>query len=115
VRRYIVDQHLGGPEGLAAARRMLADRGLRLILDFVLNHLAPDHRWGTEHPDYFIQGNTDELAQKPGEFFQAGGKVLALGRDNSSTAWSSFRGEGQCYPFETTVFRTAAIVSACFI
>jgi hypothetical protein len=49
VRRYIVDQHLGGPEGLAVAKRMLDDRGLRLILDFVLNHVAPDHPWVTFH------------------------------------------------------------------
>src|SRR5512147_2200399 len=29
VRRYIVDQHLGGPMGLAAARKALAQRGIR--------------------------------------------------------------------------------------
>src|SRR6201987_6044089 len=40
VRRYIVDKHLGGPDGLAIARKALADRGLRLILDFVPNHVA---------------------------------------------------------------------------
>ena len=88
VRRYVVDQHLGGPAGLAAARTMLADRGLRLILDFVPNHVAPDHPWVTEHPDYFVQGSSDDLAQKPGEFFQAGGKVLALGRDPFFAPWT---------------------------
>ena len=31
VRRYIVDEHLGGPAGLAAARSMLRQRGIRLI------------------------------------------------------------------------------------
>ena len=87
VRRYIVDQHLGGPRGLAAARKMLADRGMRLILDFVPNHVAPDHPWVVEHPEYFIQGNRDDLTQKPGEFFQAGGKVLALGRDPYFAPW----------------------------
>jgi len=35
VHRYVVDERLGGPAGLAAARRMLAQRGIRLILDFV--------------------------------------------------------------------------------
>src|SRR2546428_5111286 len=34
VRRYVVDEHLGGAAGLAVARQMLAQRGLRLILDF---------------------------------------------------------------------------------
>jgi len=41
-RYYVVDQHLGGPAGLAAARKKLADRGQRLILGFVPNHVAPD-------------------------------------------------------------------------
>ncbi|OPY87414.1 MAG: maltodextrin glucosidase [Syntrophus sp. PtaU1.Bin208] len=45
VRRYTVDGHLGGPEGLAVARRELARRGIKLILDFVPNHVAPDHPW----------------------------------------------------------------------
>lgn len=45
VRNYVVDAALGGPEGLAAARAQLATRGLRLILDYVPNHVAPDHPW----------------------------------------------------------------------
>ncbi|MBP1607184.1 MAG: Alpha amylase, catalytic region, partial [Acidobacteria bacterium] len=55
VRRYVVDRRLGGPEGLATARRMLRERGLRLLLDFVPNHVAPDHPWVREHPEYFIR------------------------------------------------------------
>ncbi|HJV35573.1 MAG TPA: hypothetical protein VJ604_10920, partial [Geomonas sp.] len=35
VRNYQVDPHLGGPKGLAAARKELAKRGMKLILDFV--------------------------------------------------------------------------------
>src|SRR5271170_1936119 len=45
VRGYVVDEQLGGPRGLAAARSTLAKRGLRLILDLVPNHVAPDHPW----------------------------------------------------------------------
>jgi Alpha amylase, catalytic domain len=45
IRRYVVDEHLGGKAGLAAARKALADRKLRLRLDFVPNHVAPDHPW----------------------------------------------------------------------
>jgi len=87
VRRYVVDEHLGGPKGLAVARSMLRERGLRLILDFVPNHVAPDHPWVTDHPEFFVQGSTNDLAQKPGEFFQAGGKILALGRDPYFAPW----------------------------
>src|SRR5206468_4109527 len=43
VRRYVVDQHLGGTQGLAIARRELSKRGVNLVLDFVPNRVAPDH------------------------------------------------------------------------
>ena len=87
VRRYVVDAHLGGPEALAAARNKLAQRGLRLILDFVPNHVAPDHPWVTTHPEYFIQGDDEDLRRDPASFVSAGGRVLACGRDPYFPAW----------------------------
>jgi Alpha amylase, catalytic domain len=87
VRRYFVDQHLGGPKGLAAARSMLRKRGLRLILDFVPNHVAPDHPWVIEHPEYFVQGNADDARNDPASFVATGGKVFACGRDPYFPAW----------------------------
>ena len=45
VRRYVVDATLGGPGGLAAARAALAERNVRLVLDYVPNHVAPGHPW----------------------------------------------------------------------
>src|SRR5512147_409458 len=77
VRRYIVDQHLGGPMGLAAARKALAQRGIRLILDFVPNHVAPDHPWVIRYPEYFVQGNADDARNDHASFVEAGGKVFA--------------------------------------
>ncbi len=88
VRNYRVDQHLGGPEGLAIAREMLAQRGLRLMLDFVPNHVATDHPWVFEHPEYFVQGTQDDLAQTHGEFFEAGGTIIANGRDPYFAPWT---------------------------
>ena len=87
VRRYVVDRHLGGPSGLAAAREMLRARGLRLILDFVANHVAPDHPWVTEHPDYFVRGSADDARNDPASFVEAGGTVFARGRDPYFPAW----------------------------
>jgi glycosidase len=87
VRRYVVDDHLGGPQGLAAARAMLRERGLRLILDFVPNHVAPDHPWAGEHPDYFLQGNADDVRNDSASFAEIGGKVFARGRDPFFPAW----------------------------
>ncbi len=87
VRRYVVDDHLGGPSGLAVARERLAERRLRLILDFVPNHVAPDHPWVSAHPEYFIQGDDEDLRRDPASFIAAGGKVLACGRDPYFPAW----------------------------
>jgi glycosidase len=87
VRRYVVDDHLGGPEEMAVARSMLAKRGIRLVLDFVPNHVATDHPWVTEHPEYFIQGGADDLPRDPNSFMAAGGKVFACGRDPYFPAW----------------------------
>ena len=54
-----MDARLGGAEGLAVARAALARRGLGLILDFVPNHVAPDHPWTEEHLEYFVRGDED--------------------------------------------------------
>ncbi|HUJ18011.1 MAG TPA: alpha-amylase family glycosyl hydrolase [Nitrospirota bacterium] len=87
VRRYVVAQHLGGPKGLAAARKALAQRGIRLILDLVPNHVAPDHSWVSEHPEYFVQGSADDARNDPESFIESGGKVFACGRDPYFPAW----------------------------
>jgi hypothetical protein len=87
VRRYVVDEHLGGPGGLAGARRELARRGLRLILDFVPNHVAPDHPWVTSHPEYFIRGTPDDARNDPASFLIVRGEVFACGRDPYFPAW----------------------------
>lgn len=87
VHRYVTDERFGGPAGLAAARAALADRGLRLILDYVPNHVAPDHPWVTEHPEFFIQGDDDDLKAEPAGWLRAGGHVLAHGRDPYFPPW----------------------------
>lgn len=87
IRRYVVDPHLGGPEGLAAARAILRAHGLRLILDFVPNHVAPDHPWATAHPEYFIQGSEREAEEDPASFMKIGASAFARGRDPYYPAW----------------------------
>src|SRR4051812_14951610 len=71
IRRYVVDPHLGGPKGLAAARKELAKRGIRLILDFVPNHVAPDHPWVREQPGYFIRGPEQDVKVDAESYIQA--------------------------------------------
>ncbi|HEY8320106.1 MAG TPA: hypothetical protein VIG76_14895 [Amnibacterium sp.] len=87
VRRYVVDDRFGGPAGLATARRELAERGCRLLLDYVPNHLAPDSPWVTEHPERFVRGSEADLAADPASWMEAGGAVLAHGRDPYFPAW----------------------------
>jgi glycosidase len=88
VHRYEVDERLGGAQGLAQARAELAKRGMRLILDFVPNHVAKDHSWVYEFPKYFIQGSGEDLVGVPNEFFVADGKVIACGRDPYFPPWT---------------------------
>lgn len=87
IQDYAVDEHFGGPEGLARARLALADCGLGLILDFVPNHVALDHEWIDDHPDFIIQGNPADLIRTPREFFPSGGYVFAHGRDPNYPPW----------------------------
>jgi hypothetical protein len=87
VRDYAVDPRLGGPAGLATARTALAERGLELILDFVPNHVAPDHPWTASHPEYFVRGDENDLERDPKSFIRVGGQVLANGRDPYFPAW----------------------------
>jgi glycosidase len=87
VRRYEVDQHIGGRAGLAVARQELTKRGMRLLLDFVPNHVAPDHPWTREHPEYFIHGTLDEARNDPASFVEIDGTVFACGKDPYFPAW----------------------------
>ncbi len=87
IRDYVVDDHLGGTVGLAAARQALAQLNIRLILDFVPNHVAPDHPWTTSRPELFITGTDRDLDTDPGSYIELGGRVLANGRDPYFPAW----------------------------
>jgi glycosidase len=87
VRDYVVDARLGGPAGLAAARAALGRHGLGLILDFVPNHVAPDHPWLAGHPEYFVRGDEADLQRDPSSFVRVGEAVVANGRDPYFPAW----------------------------
>jgi hypothetical protein len=87
VREYRVDPRLGGRDGLARARAALARHGLGLILDFVPNHVAPDHHWTSTNPELFVRGSERDLEEDPGSFVAIDGSVLARGRDPYFPAW----------------------------
>jgi hypothetical protein len=87
VRDYIVDERFGGPAALAAARAALAQRGVALILDYVPNHVAPDHAWTRERPECLLAGSDEELAEHPDAFIRTAGGIFANGRDPYFPPW----------------------------
>src|SRR5262249_51067573 len=56
VRSYTAHEDFGGDAALPRLRSRLRQRGLRLMLDFVPNHLALDHPWVPSHPENFVSG-----------------------------------------------------------
>ena len=91
IRSYMVHRDLGGAEALARLRRRLQQRGLKLMLDFVPNHMAPDHEWIDAHPDYFVHGDESDLVRSPYNYCHVqtsnGPLVLAHGRDPYFDGW----------------------------
>lgn len=105
VRGYLPDQELGGSDALTAAREQLRRRHLGLILDYVPNHVARDHPWVVEHPEYFILGAHEDVAQRPGEFVRLGDGIFALARDPYFAPWTDVL---QLNAFRAEVRRAAA-------
>jgi hypothetical protein len=84
VRSYTVDERFGGRAALVHAREQLAARGIGLILDYVPNHVGPDHPWV---PDHCIRGSEEDLARDPRSYLRTGGAIVARGRDPYFPAW----------------------------
>jgi hypothetical protein len=88
---YTAHASVGGDEALARFRARLAARGLRLMLDFVPNHMGLGHPWAADRPDYFVSGTEADLAQAPGNFTRVGAgvgdRILAYGRDPYFPGW----------------------------
>ena len=91
IQSYTVHRDLGGAEALARLRQRLQQRGLKLMLDFVPNHMAPDHEWVDTHPDYFVHGSEADLVRSPRNYCRVqtknGPLILAHGRDPYFDGW----------------------------
>ena len=91
ITAYRVHAALGGDAALARLRERLRRRGLKLMLDFVPNHVAPDHPWVEAHPEFFVAGSDDDLARAPQNWVRLqtkqGTRVLAHGRDPYFDGW----------------------------
>ncbi len=87
IKDYVVADRLGGEAGLAQARAALRTRNIGLLLDYVPNHVAVDHRWVTEAPECLLT-----VAKKSGNCpsgtFKAGNHCVAHGRDPYFPPWT---------------------------
>ncbi|HYG21808.1 MAG TPA: alpha-amylase family glycosyl hydrolase [Verrucomicrobiae bacterium] len=86
VSAYSVSPDFGAAGELSAFRHRLNSHGIRLILDFVPNHLGIDHPWIEQRPQLFV-GTSSE---RPG-FFRPGtpqgSRWIAHGKDPFFPAW----------------------------
>lgn len=88
---YNVHPDLGGNDALKRLRERLKMRGLKLMLDFVPNHMGPDHPWVEEHPEFFISGTENDLKKFPKNYIRLKHgndyKIFAYGRDPYFSGW----------------------------
>jgi len=87
---YQVPEPMGGDAGLERLRAQLHAHGLRLILDYIPNHVGLDHPWVRTHPERFV-GAPASSPVSGQEFFRAdtltGPRWLAHGKDPWFPAW----------------------------
>jgi hypothetical protein len=84
---YVVSPALGGDEALARFRESLHRRGLKLLLDFVPNHVGLDHPWVRERPELFVQ-SAQPVAGTFEQETDSGRRFLAHGRDPYFPPWT---------------------------
>jgi glycosidase len=88
---YTVHRDICGDASLSRLRDRLRKRGLKLMLDFVPNHTAPDHPWVEEHPEYYVSGTDADLNRMPQNYVRMtsrhGDRVMAYGRDPYFAGW----------------------------
>jgi hypothetical protein len=90
ITRYQVHADFGGDGALDRLRDRIHARGMKLLLDFVPNHTAPDHEWVKLHPEFYIRGTEEEFRAEPQNYCMSEGKtqtIFAYGRDPYFDGW----------------------------
>lgn len=72
-------------------RKKLNNFGLKVIGDFVPNHVGADHPWTITHPEYLLRVNRETYEQHPDDYFAVktvhGTQYYAHGRDEWFDSW----------------------------
>ncbi len=92
IRKYEAHPDFGGEAALARLRQRLKSRGIGLFLDFVPNHVALDHPWVDEHPEFLMAGTEEALQREPQNYIRrktaSGDRIFAHGRDPYFPGWA---------------------------
>jgi hypothetical protein len=86
IAEYKVPRSLGGDSGLSVFRDKLRAHGLKLVLDFVPNHVGLDHAWLRTQTDLFVQSPI-QLPETFAVDSNTGVRWIAHGKDPYFPAW----------------------------
>src|SRR5262249_35280217 len=85
---YEFNRELGGLDGYIVLLERARAAGLKVLVDFVSNHLSLDSPWIDKNPEFFIRSNTAMRKQSTADFFlHNSGEVIAFGRDPYFPPW----------------------------
>jgi len=88
VPAYDVNPLLGDEDDLGRLRARAHREGLRILVDFVPNHMAFDAPLVDEHPEYFVRFDPDSRDERPEWYFESSrGHTVAFGRDPYFPPW----------------------------
>ena len=85
---YKYNRELGGKRSFAALVKRAHKAGLKVLVDFVSNHMALDSPWIDEDPALFIRSDARVRKQATSDYFlHKSGEVVAFGRDPFFPPW----------------------------
>src|SRR5581483_2818823 len=90
---YEPDPAIGGWDDVDGVCEKLHARGMRLMLDFIVNHTGFDHPWLAAHPDWFVTASADAASRDPAAYravtIESGEtRYVACGRDPFFSPWT---------------------------
>ncbi|MDR4506556.1 MAG: alpha-amylase family glycosyl hydrolase [Candidatus Scalindua sp.] len=90
VAGYEIDSSLGDRKSILDFKKRLNRHGIKLLLDFVPNHVALDHPWVKTKPQLFINGSEADIRNNPETFFTVDNykTIVAYGKDPYFPAWT---------------------------